>query len=311
MRTVLRTTARSSPIRRLPPTTQPRRRCARSSRPGRQLNRLAERGSCQAPAVWGNAVIVKFNPLKIGLPKRATVTLQLVNPIGLADLALHGESGLHGWGQAIPPDPNLLYVRGFDPLARRFIYDVNQRFGSTRPSESTTHLLPYVALSLNYDIGVSRERQVLTQQLDRGRRGPGDRLNIETLRNLGTSAIPNPMRMMMEQETALGLTRVQADSLANLSRKFAVFADSVWTPVANYLVSLPDTYSHTEAYGRYVSARERTVDFLLSIAPHASGLLTPSQRRKLPIQISNYLDRRVLEFLRSSTLGDASPVGGR
>jgi len=115
------------------------------------------------------------------------------------------------------------------------------------------------------------------------------------------------MAMVLTQELELGLTRQQADSLANLSHKFSVFADSVWTPVALYLAGLPERYGQGAAYARYVSARERTVDYLLTLAPHAKGVLTASQQRKLPLQISNYLDRRVLEFLRSSTLGDSSP----
>jgi hypothetical protein len=78
-----------------------------------------------------------------------------------------------------------------------------------------------------------------------------------------------------------------------------VFADSVWTPVAGYLVDLPERYSQGEAYNRYVSARERTVDYLLTLVPNANSVLTDSQRRRLPFQISNYLDRRVLRFLRS------------
>jgi hypothetical protein len=160
-------------------------------------------------------------------------------------------------------------------------------------------------------VGVTRERQLLTQRLDVGRDRPGDRANTEIMKNLGTSAIPNPMAMIATQQLELKLTRAQADSLANLSRKFSVFADSVWSPVASYLAALPPGYSHAEAYARYVSARERTVDFLLTLVPHAKAVLTASQRRQLPLQISNYLDRRVLEFLRSSTAGDNSGVAGR
>jgi hypothetical protein len=273
----------------------------------RQLGQLASRGSCQAPWTMANAVQVKFNSRKIGLPKRATVVLQVLNPLGLADLALHGTTNAHGWGQRIPPDQNLLFVRGFDPVSREYKYDVNQRFGSTRPNESTTHTLPFISLGVSIDIGVPRERQFLTQRLDVGRTVPGDRANAETMKNLGTSAIPNPMAMILAQETELRLTRAQADSLANLSHAFSVFADSVWTPVAGYLVALPEEYSQSRAYARYVSARERTVDYLLTLVPDASGLLTDAQRRRLPLQISNYLDRRVLKFLRSSTLGDGSP----
>jgi len=71
---------------------------------------------------------------------------------------------------------------------------------------------------------------------------------------------------------------------------------------------IPDSYSHGEAYQQYVTARERTVDYLLTLVPDAKSVLTAAQRRKLPMQISNYLDERVLKFLRSSSAGDNSPV---
>lgn len=64
---------------------------------------------------------------------------------------------------------------------------------------------------------------------------------------LGTSSIPNPMSMILQQSDSLGLTRVQADSLATLSHAFAVYADFIWTPVSNYLESLPAGYSHGAA----------------------------------------------------------------
>jgi hypothetical protein len=275
----------------------------------KQIGRLAARGSCQAPWTVANAIQLKLNPQKVGLPKRATVTLTVLNPLGIADLALHGSSALRGWGQSIPPDENLLFVRGFDPVTRRYSYDVNQRFGSTRPTESTARTLPFLSLAVSVDVGVPRERQLLTQRLDAGRGRPGDRANEESMKNLGTSSIPNPMAMVLTQQSALQLTRKQADSLAMLSRVFSVFADSVWTPVAEYLADLPVGYSRGEAYARYVSARERTVDYLLTLVPLANDVLTRAQRRRLPAQISNYLDRRVLEFLRSSSAGDGRSIG--
>jgi hypothetical protein len=274
----------------------------------KQLGQLASRGSCQAPWTLANALQIKFDPRRIGLPKRATVALTVANPLGVADLALHGSSGLRGWGQRIPPDENLLFVRGFDPLTRRYTYDVNQRFGSTRPRESTIRALPYMSLSVAVDLGNPRERQLLTQRLDAGRSRPGARADAQSMKDFGTSAIPNPMSMLLTQQRELEMSRSQADSLATLSRIFSVFADSVWTPAVARLIQLPEVYSHGEAYRDYVSARERTVDFLITLIPRVNGLLTSAQRRRIPRQISNYLDRRVLEFIRTSTLGDASIV---
>jgi hypothetical protein len=274
----------------------------------RQLGQLASRASCHGP--WtGNAVMqLKFNPQKIGLPKRLAATLTLQNPLALADIIAHGANDVHGWGQNIAPDQNLLFIRGFDPATRQFKYDVNQRFGSTRPQESTTHALPFLSFGFSLDIGATRERQLLTQRLDMGRTRPGTKPNAEALKLIGTTTIPNPMRLIVDAQDSLRLTRIQADSLATLSYAFAIFADSVWTPVSRELMALPDNYDHGDAYARYVKARERTIDFLLTLAPAAKAILTPSQRRKLPTQISNYLDERVLRFLRSSSAGDGSVV---
>jgi hypothetical protein len=273
-----------------------------------QLGQLAARGSCQAPWTIANALQVKFNPRKIGLPKRTTVALTIANPLGIADLALHGSSQIRGWGQNIPPDENLLFPRGFDPATRRYVYDVNQRFGSTRPRESANRILPLMSLAVTIDLGVARERQLLTQRLDAGRARAGDRADAQSMKDFGTAAIPNPMAMLLTQQRALGMSREQADSLATLSHLFSVFADSVWTPVATRFARLPEAYSHGDAYRDYVGARERTVDYLLTLLPNVNDLLTSAQRRRIPRQIANYLDRRVLEFLRTSTLGDASAV---
>jgi hypothetical protein len=274
----------------------------------RQLGRLSERGSCQAPWTANAGLQVKFNPLKIGLPKRVTISLQVQNPLGLADLALHGSDDIRGWGQNIQPDQNLLYVRGFDPSSHRFKYDVNQRFGSTRPQQSITQALPFISFAVGLDIGLPRERQMLTQRLDVGRTREGAKLPAESMKQFGTSSIPNPMDMLLRQADSLHLTRAQADSLATLSHRYAAFADSIWTPVARYFESLPDVYRHGDAYDRYVSARERTVDYLLTLVPDARRVLTDAQRRKLPPQVANYLDERVLRFLRSSSAGDNSGV---
>jgi hypothetical protein len=112
------------------------------------------------------------------------------------------------------------------------------------------------------------------------------------------------MSMILQQPDSLKLTRQQADSLATLSAKFSRFADSVWTPAAKALEAEPERYSHGDAYREYVVAREHTMDYLISIVPSVRELLTPAQKRKLPAVILNYLDDRVLKFLRSSSAGD-------
>jgi hypothetical protein len=272
----------------------------------RQLQQLAARATCQAPRVTMANLSVALNPQKLRLPKRANVFITVTNPLAIADLIAHGDANTHGWGQDIPPDQNLLFVRGFDPLAKQFRYAVNERFGSTRPQQSASRSAAFVSLNVSYDIGYTRERQMLTQRLDAGRGRPGTKQTAQTLKAFGTSSIPNPMSMVLQQSDSLHLTRKQADSLATLSTKFSRYADSVWTPVAKSLEDTPERYDHADAYHRYVIAREQTMDYLIGIAPDLRGLLTVEQKRKLPSVILNYLDDRVLRFLRSSSAGDGS-----
>jgi hypothetical protein len=272
-----------------------------------QLNALASRGSCQAPWVTTTNLNMNFNAQKIGLPKRLTINLSFTNPLGIADLLVNGSKNAKGWGQEIPPDQNLLFVRGFDPVTNRFKYEVNQRFGSTLPQQSVSRTPAYASLTFGFDIGAPRERQILTQRLDAGRRRPGTKQTAPNLKALGSASIPNPMALILSQQDSLKLNRKQADSLASLSRRFTQFADSVWTPVSKQLEAMPDRYNRDEAYDRYVHAREATVDYLITLVPEVKKLLTSSQRRKLPSQITNFLDLRVLKFLRSSSAGDISP----
>jgi hypothetical protein len=62
--------------------------------------------------------------------KRLTIWVVARNvPAGL-DYLLNGSAGLRGWGQDAVVDNTLLVVRGFDPVAHRFQYEVNPRFGT-------------------------------------------------------------------------------------------------------------------------------------------------------------------------------------
>jgi hypothetical protein len=270
----------------------------------KQLGHLSGRATCQSPWVTTANLRLNLNPQKVRLPKRANISINFTNPLAIADLIAHGSNNTHGWGQDIPPDQNLLFVRGFDPTTRQFKYSVNDRFGSTRPQQSASRSAAFVSLNVSYDIGFTRERQMLTQRLDAGRGRPGSKANAQALKAFGTASIPNPMAMILQQPDSLKLTRQQADSLATLSTKFARYADSVWTPAARRLELEPEVYSRGEAYSQYVLAREQTMDYLISIAPAVRDLLTPAQKRKLPPIILNYVDDRVLKFLRSSSAGD-------
>lgn len=270
----------------------------------RQIGKVAGRNSCQGPWTTQANLSIAFNPLKLRLPQRATFTLGISNPIGAADLLLHGEKNLRGWGQQAIPDQNLLYVRGFDAATNRYRYDVNQRFGSTNPA-FTTFRTPVVATAMfRFDVGPTREAQSLRQQLDLGRKTEGGKLTEAVLKAVyGNGGLLNPLATVMRQADSLKLTSRQADSLATLNRWYLIRLDSIWAPIARDLAALPNEYDQGAAYARYRRGREASVDLLRNLAPKVKGLLDDSQRRKLPPIITSYLDDRYLVSIRSGTAG--------
>jgi hypothetical protein len=272
-----------------------------------QFNAVAGRNSCQGPWTHSANVSVSFNPLKVRMPQRATLSFSVTNPLGAADLLLHGDRNLRGWGQNLNPDASLLYVRGFDRATQRFRYDVNQRFGDTRPRANAVRLPVTITAMLRFDVGPTRERQALTQQLNLGRSIEGNKIPEGVLKAIyGSGGFINPLATILRQTDTLQLTVPQADSLATLNRWYLIRADSIWTPIAKKLAELPDRYDGDEAYAMYRQGRRATVDLLQRVASDVRGLLTPAQRRKLPTLVASYLDPRYLASIRSGTAG----VGG-
>ena len=272
---------------------------------------LARRNSCEGPWTSTSTLGISLNPVRFRMPQRASITFQLSNPLGAADLLFNGSSNLRGWGQQAMPDPTLLYVRGFDPAARRYRYDVNQRFGSTSPSGSAFRTPVTLTAMFRFDVGPMRERQLLTSQLDRGRTRPGAKTPEPLLRAMYSSGgILNPIATILRQQDTLGLSPAQADSIATLNRWYTIRLDSIWSPVVAYLGALPDEYDQSAAYGRYLEARRASIDLLAGLAPDVKGLLRAEQRRKLPAMVSSHLEPRYLASIRSGTASFTAGIGG-
>jgi len=269
-----------------------------------QLRQIAARNSCQGPWTTTANLTFSFNPVKVRMPQRANLTFQLSNPLGAADVLMHGENKLHGWGQTFIPTNQLLFVRGFDPTANRYKYEVNQRFGATALAQNASRLPVTLTAMLRVDVGPTRERQGLTQLLDRGRTTGGQKVPELMYRAMyGSGGVINPMAQILRQADTLELTAVQADSIAVLNRGYTIKLDSIWTPVTKYLAALPDKYDQGEAYDRYRTAREASVDALIKLAPAVKSLLTADQMRRIPPFVTPFLDTRYLASVRSGTAG--------
>ena len=267
----------------------------------KQVGQIAARNSCRGPWSSNASLGITLDRAKFRMPQRASVTFSVTNPLGGADLLLNGSDNLKGWGQSAAPDQSLLYVRGYDATTQRYQYEVNQRFGATRPQFMTLRQPVILTASVRLDLGPSRERQMLSQQLRSGRTMPGQRFPEQMFRAMGAS-LPNPMSTILRQQDSLRLNTVQADSIAAMNRRYTYRTDSLWRPVARGFTDLPDHFDEGAAYATYLRARRTQVDMLAELATAVRQLLTSEQRRKLPSGLVNYLDPRYLEFIRDGNL---------
>jgi hypothetical protein len=267
----------------------------------KQIGVIAARNSCRGPWSSTAQLNITIDRAKFRVPNRAAISFSLSNPLGAADLALNGSQHLKGWGQNALPDQSLLYVRGFDAQSKRYSYEVNQRFGATRPQLLTLRSPVILTTSMRWDLGPMRERQSLTDQLRFGRSVSGARYSEAMFRSMGTNSVFSPMGSILRQQDSLRLTAEQADSIAAMNRRYTYRSDSLWAPVARYLAKLPKEYDAGEAWDRFLDARRAQIDLLMQMGPAIRELLTAEQRRKLPQYITNMLDTRYLISIRNGT----------
>jgi hypothetical protein len=281
----------------------------------RQAGGIAERNSCRGPWTSSASLSVTLDRAKFGIPQRGALSFSVSNPLGAADMLLNGSGNLRGWGQTPFPDPSLLYVRGFDAQTQQYQYEVNRRFGQSRPQFVSMRSPVTLTATMRYDLGPTRERQSLAQQLRSGRSQPGMRMPEMMYRTLGSSGITNPLATILRQQDSLELTSLQADSIAAMNRRYLYQADSLWAPVAREFAALPAAYDEAAAYSLYLGARRAQVDLLTPIVVAARDLLTPQQRRRLPPNVASFLDPRQLALVRDGTGmyiggGGLAPIGG-
>jgi hypothetical protein len=272
----------------------------------KQMGTIAARNSCTGPWSSNASLNVTLDRAKFRMPRRGSISFSLSNPLGAADLLFNGSNDLKGWGSTPTPDQSLLYVRGFDPATQRYTYEVNQRFGATRPQFLTLRSPVMLTASIRIDLGPTRERQNLIQQLS-APRGQGGRGIERYIRTAGPNNLLNPLATILRSQDSLQLSSVQADSIASMNRRYTYRADSLWAPVAQKLSTLPEGFSEGAAYGEFMHARRAQLEMLIKLAPVVHDLLTPTQRRKLPARVVNYMDPRYLVSIRD---GNGTYVSG-
>jgi hypothetical protein len=118
-----------------------------------QIGTIAGRNSCRNS--WAQSFDMRTS-LRPNLPtvqRRLTISADFRNVLTGLDQAINGRHNMKGWGEGQRADANLLEVRGFDPVAQRFRYEVNEGFGQTRRGPNAFRNAFSVTLSARMAVG--------------------------------------------------------------------------------------------------------------------------------------------------------------
>lgn len=248
-----------------------------------QTGSVAGRNSCTGPWTATSNAVVTLNAEKLGMQNRMTVSLSVQNVPAGVDALVHGTSRLHGWGQPAIADPTLLTVRGFDASTRQFRYEVNQRFGDTRPSSTVARAPFFVTLEARLQLGRIPVTQAIEQVMAPGRTRGSNRLGPAELRARLAGTVVDPIRQIMAVKDSLSIvTKEQLVRLSALQRRVGAQQDSIWTPVVEFLSKQRRDYDAAATMARVYEAQCAVFDGVVRAMREVKEILSPEQIRELP-----------------------------
>ncbi|HZK77528.1 MAG TPA: Spy/CpxP family protein refolding chaperone, partial [Gemmatimonadaceae bacterium] len=256
-----------------------------------QTGTVVARNSCSVP--WSTSFDLQANmkPAGFGLNRKLTISVVGLNTLAGIDRLLHGSDNLHGWGQPVFPDRTLLYVRGFDPVSQRFLYQVNEHFGAANGSRNAFRVPFQLSVQGRLTLGVDRARQQMNGVF--GARA-GARLTADDFRQRLARAVPNVFTQILDLNDSLKL-----DLAAEQKGKLAVLGDSLQAQADTIVGSLAQTLGGTDAknadpmqLGMKMRGKIQEGRALAQKAiKDAQALLTPEQWAKIPKDVKEPFQR--------------------
>ena len=270
---------------------------------GPQVGRVAAPNSCVGPWAATLNATVTADPARIRLQNRGVLQVRVLNVLAGLDQLVHGSDRLHGWGQPAYPDPVLLQVRGFDPVARRYRYAVNRAFGDTRAYRTLFQSPFRIAIDVSLDVGPNQERvareRVLTcgtswRSCSGGNAETSDRAirpDSATLadRMRGAHAHFKLFDFAIQDASKLQLSQSQIDTLDALGRAHSAFRDSTYDALAGLVASHGGRLADAEVVRRWSESLRAVARFEWRIGTLARPLLSSAQADAIFSRQTGYL----------------------
>jgi hypothetical protein len=262
-----------------------------------QFGQIASRNSCTAAWMPSINLQMNYRPDRFGLRRNLMLSFTLNNPLAGLDRLLHGTGNLEGWGQPNRIDQSLLYVRGFDAVNNRFIYQVNERFGDGQRGTIIQTSPFLISVTARYTIGPDRQRDALLAAQEMARGGRGGRGGQNAAAGDSMSAFngqvrrysPNIFRQILQQNDTLhlGLTPVQTSLLTTMADSLVKQTDTLAQHLRKKLLSVgnnPDPAAvQLQMRPILVEAQELGAKSI----KEAQTILTKEQWAKLPERVRN------------------------
>jgi hypothetical protein len=241
-----------------------------------QMGRVATRNACRSG--WHPTLDLGANirPGRLGLSRRLLLNVRAQNALAGVDHLLHGASGARGWGQYPWVDGTLLRVRGFDPEAQRFQYEVNPHFGQSLAVRDGFRLPFTVTVQARVSVGADPAFQQLAGAV---RALEGARRPVDEVRRELAARVPNLPARVLEEDVRrrLNLTADQVEHLRTAASALAGRIDSVTESLAGHLAASAGSRSPP------VTALLEEAERLVAEGLHAARqTLSPAQWNRLP-----------------------------
>lgn len=197
----------------------------------------------------------------------------------------------------MPLDPTLLYVTGFDPVAQRFQYQVNQQFGDNhrRVAGRAGRAIqpPFRAyLTGEWSFGGPPHR-TFAQGLGIVPVGDEPQPSADSVKSRLRQLTASPVQKFLDMRDSLLLSEKQVAQIQKIVTDFNAQVDSLFDPIAHYVVSHGKKTDDEQLSKRIGKVQMKVMKAMVEELHSAAATLTPEQIRRLPLQFQSLLAARI------------------